>query len=357
MNLKIYEKIMLSNFSTFKIGGKARFLAIPEDINQIFEAVDFCKKRSLKPFFFGSGANILFPDKPEDDIFFISLKYFTDFEIENDKIILSSGFPLTLIPFLFSSLTNIDNLFFLYLLPGTVGSATYINVRYDKYDFGPFISKIIYLDIDDLKIKEIDGSLAEFSYKYSIFQKKNWIILKVVFDINILSKNYEKTEQKDKYGKLKEFIMRKIILENQRISRKATEIESDIKKFYKIFGLKYIKKYLKRSFDFIDSETFSQMKKIEDYRLSKFHFSYPSCGSVFKNNYSFGTPTGALVDRLGLKGLKHNDAQIAPYHGNIIINVANAKAKDVLYLIEFVQEKIYKNFGFVPEPEIILFRR
>jgi len=386
MNLKIYEKILLSNFSTFKIGGLARFFALPKNTEQIFEAIDFCQKKSLKPIFFGSGANILFPDKVDDSYFFISLRNLVDFEFYNEKLSLSSGFPISLLPFLSSIFLLQDNLSFLYLLPGTIGAATYINVRYDSFDIGPFLSKIIYLDLENLKISEIEGKNAEFSYKSSIFQKKNWIILQVIIDKDSFNKenffkdffskdNFKKISFQKNFKdenkidspnnvKLEKYLtkklnsdeMQKIFIEQKNLAFKTIKNESDLKKFYKIYGLKYIKKNLGKSFNLLSEKTFKQIEKIEDYRISKNHFIYPSCGSVFKNNYQFGTATGALVDKLGLKGFRHNDAQIAPYHGNIIINTGKAKASDVFYLVQFVQEKIYKNFGFVPEPEIIILR-
>lgn len=345
MNLKIYEKILLSNFSTFKIGGLARFLALPTNFEQIFEALDFCKKRGLKPLFFGSGANILFPDKVDDSNFFISMRNLVEFETDDEKISLCAGFPISLLPFLSYSFLLKDDLFFLYLLPGTIGAATYINVRYDNFDLGPFLSKIIYLDLENLEIHQINGKDADFKYKSSIFQRKNWVILKVIIE-------------KDSFAKdvFIKNLFPKNLREYKNLAFKTIKNESDLKNFYKIYGLKYIKKTLKKGFNLLNEKTIIQIKNIEDYRISKNHFIYPSCGSVFKNNYQFGTATGALVDKLGLKGFKHNDAQIAPYHGNIIINTGKAKASDVFYLIQLIQEKIYKNFGFVPEPEIVILR-
>ncbi len=325
MNLKIYKNYNLSFLSTFKIGGIAKFYFKPKNINEIYEAIEFSKKNSLTPFIFGSGANILFPDKINEDYFFISLRDFIDFEISSDQVSVSAGFPISLTPFL-----GLFDLFFLYLLPGTTGAAVFMNVRYNEHEIGSFISKIVYLDLIDLKIKEIDAKNAKFSYKKSIFQDNDWVILQIFF-------------KKENFQQIKNQKLIKLI-------NRFKETKSDLAKFYKILNYKNIEK----SFGEETKRIKDELKKIEDYRVSKNHFIYPSCGSVFKNNHEYGTPTGALVDRLGLKGFKYNDAQIAPYHGNIIINLGNAKAKDVLYLINLVQEKINSSFGFVPEPEIVI---
>lgn len=97
-----------------------------------------------------------------------------------------------------------------------------------------------------------------------------------------------------------------------------------------------------------------EMKKHMADRTAKGHFLHPSAGSVFKNNRDFGAPTGKLIDSLGLKGKRIGDAAIAPFHGNIIVNLGNATARDVLSLIRLVEEEVGSKLGFELEREIIL---
>lgn len=95
-----------------------------------------------------------------------------------------------------------------------------------------------------------------------------------------------------------------------------------------------------------------KMGEIERDRRAKGHFQYPSAGSVFKNNRAFGAPTGVILDKLGLKGLRHGGAQIAPFHANIIINTGDATADDVDHLISHAQELAYRVKGIRLEPEL-----
>jgi UDP-N-acetylmuramate dehydrogenase len=89
-------------------------------------------------------------------------------------------------------------------------------------------------------------------------------------------------------------------------------------------------------------------------RERKGHFLFPCAGSVFKNNRTFGAPTGKLVDSIGLKGKRIGGAQIAPFHGNIIVNADRATARDVLSLIELVETEVRRQLGFSLEREVIL---
>ena len=89
-------------------------------------------------------------------------------------------------------------------------------------------------------------------------------------------------------------------------------------------------------------------------RERKGHFLFPCAGSVFKNNRAFGAPTGVIVDSLGLKGRRIGGAQVAPFHGNIIVNTGGATARDVLSLIELVEDEVQRRRGFPLEREVLL---
>jgi UDP-N-acetylmuramate dehydrogenase len=75
-------------------------------------------------------------------------------------------------------------------------------------------------------------------------------------------------------------------------------------------------------------------------RLTKQPLDYPSAGSVFKrpkDNYA-----SQLIDLLGLKGTKSGNAQISNKHAGFIINLGNARAKDVYQLIDYIRQKVKK---------------
>ena len=98
----------------------------------------------------------------------------------------------------------------------------------------------------------------------------------------------------------------------------------------------------------------ARMEKHGADRVQKGHFRYPCAGSVFKNNRNFGAPTGQLIDALGMKGIRRGGAMIAPFHGNIIINLGNARAADILELILLAEKRVREAYGFELERELVL---
>lgn len=94
-------------------------------------------------------------------------------------------------------------------------------------------------------------------------------------------------------------------------------------------------------------------EKIEEYkkyRIEKQPIDKPSAGSTFKRQENF--ITAKEIDECGLRGFKIGGAQISTKHAGFIINCGDATAKDVLELIEYTKEQIYKKTGRKIETEI-----
>ena len=100
-------------------------------------------------------------------------------------------------------------------------------------------------------------------------------------------------------------------------------------------------------------DIYNEMATYRRDRTDKGHYRFPSAGSAFKNNHDFGAPTGRIIDQLGLRGLNIGGAQVAPWHGNIIINTGNASASDIRLLVDEVARRVKDARGFDLESEII----
>lgn len=92
------------------------------------------------------------------------------------------------------------------------------------------------------------------------------------------------------------------------------------------------------------------MDDLSKRRREKQPLEYPSCGSTFKrpeNGYA-----SKLIEEAGLKGLSYGGAMVSPKHSGFIINTGNAKASDILELIEMVKEMVYQNSGIQLNEEV-----
>lgn len=75
-----------------------------------------------------------------------------------------------------------------------------------------------------------------------------------------------------------------------------------------------------------------------------------SAGCIFKNPP--GISAGFLIDRVGLKGFRVGDAEVSEKHANWIVNRGNARARDILDLIEHIEKLVLEEFGVCLEREI-----
>lgn len=79
--------------------------------------------------------------------------------------------------------------------------------------------------------------------------------------------------------------------------------------------------------------------------------AFPSAGSVFRKAEGLGA--GRLIDQCGLKGHVIGRAQVSPKHANFIVNLAGARAADVLALVDLCQREVRSRFGVDLELEIM----
>ncbi len=92
------------------------------------------------------------------------------------------------------------------------------------------------------------------------------------------------------------------------------------------------------------------MQKNKDYRKVTQPYDSPCAGSIFRNPLPHFA--GKLIEEAGLKGFQIGGAQISEMHGNFIVNAGNAKAFDVLQLIQYVKKTIMEKYNIQMETEV-----
>ncbi len=254
--VKIQKNISLADYTTFKIGGPAKYFCKVEGSNDLIKAVGFIKDKDLPFFILGGGSNILVSDNGFDGL--VIMMNNRKIKIGNNRIIAEAGVRLgDLIRFsIKNSLTGLE---WAIGIPGTVGGA----VKIDAHAFGSDMLQLV----KDIK-KQGD----------------------IIFSVGIELKKGSRQESK-----------------------------------------KLVKQYIEK-------------------RKNTQPLNCASAGCVFKNppnNFA-----GQLIDKSGLKGAKIGRAMISDKHANFIVNLGQAKAKDVVNLIELTKQTIKEKFGIDLEEEI-----
>jgi UDP-N-acetylmuramate dehydrogenase len=92
------------------------------------------------------------------------------------------------------------------------------------------------------------------------------------------------------------------------------------------------------------------VKEIWIYKKNTQPLNTKNSGCVFKNPR--GLSAGALIDRAGLKGLQIGGAAVSEKHANFIIAGKDCKSRDIIRLIESIQQRVREQFDTELEPEI-----
>lgn len=291
--MEIRENIVLKPYTTFKAGGPAKYFAEPSSVEEIKEALSFACKNSLEVFVLGAGSNILVSDKGFDGLVIRLGKNFSNLEVvaedENTKSIKAqAGCHLAI----FGGKCTEESLAgaeFACGIPGTVGGAVFMNAGAYQREIKDIAVEVTYLDMDDLSVKTLTNSECDFSYRHSIFCKKNWLVLDL-------------TVKLDK-GNKEEIVAKVNELKAKRIASQPVDV--------------------------------------------------PSAGSTFKRPVGYFAGTLIQESGLKGFSLDDSGAEVSPKHAGFVVNNGGkANASDILKLINYVSDKVYELNGVRLETEV-----
>ncbi|HCP08301.1 MAG TPA: UDP-N-acetylenolpyruvoylglucosamine reductase [Candidatus Moranbacteria bacterium] len=313
--LKIQENIQLAPFTTFRIGGPAKFFVSVESGEELAEAIEYAKENGLKYFILGGGSNLLVSDDGfEGLVIKIDSKLFM---VHGFSI--GSGAGVALSKVVKESLDReFSGMEWAMGIPGTVGGAIRGNAGAFGSDMSDVIKTVNYIDKRDLyeesggkktvKIKSLSNAECEFAYRESIFkQNLDLTILSAVFDL----KKGDKEES--------EKIIKDII------KKRTTSSPAG----------------LGSPGSFFKNPVVSKPDLIAQFESDK--------NTKSKNNK---IPAGWLIERVDLLGKKIGGAMILERHGNFIVNTGNATAQDVIMLSSYVKQQVRDKLGVELHEEV-----
>lgn len=189
----------LKYHTTFQIGGKCIALIEPKKVEDIIEAIKICRENNLKFFVIGNGSNLLVPDDGYNGVIIKIKSEFSNIQVEGECLIAHSGAKLSEVYTVAyeNSLTGFE---FASGIPGTIGGAIFMNAGAYGGEMKDIVESVEVLDFDNYEVKELKNEELDFSYRKSIIQRKNYIVL----TIKLKLKKGNKEEIKAVYEDLRE---------------------------------------------------------------------------------------------------------------------------------------------------------
>ena len=302
--INVQKNVLLAPYTTFKIGGPAKFFTEVKNEKELIEALTYAEKNDLEYFVLAGGSNVLISDNGFNGLVIkiCDMRY----AIRDTRVECGAGILLSKIVSKTAE-AGLSGLEWAAGIPGTIGGA----VRGNAGAFGGCMADAVKKvrvavqgkpQVTCLPDRQASYKLQEckFGYRSSIFkEKQNIIILSVV--LKLKKGNAEKIQQR---------------VEDVIIKRKEKQPR------------------------FPSAGSFFKNPIVNDEKIIKKFES--DTGLKMKDNK---IPAGWLIEAAGLKGKKIGGAQVSEEHSNFIINTGGATAEDVIMLASTIKQKIRSVFN------------
>lgn len=176
----LQKNIPLSKFTTFGIGGPARYFAEVDKIDQIPPLFLFCQENKLPFMVIGKGSNTLFDDQGYNGL--VLLNKLNEFkELSPTRFLVESGFSFSLLGTK-TARTGLSGLEFASGIPGSVGGAVFMNAGANGKETCEAVESVDYLHVDGTTSNYKREELI-FSYRHSPFHEMKGMILAATFTL------------------------------------------------------------------------------------------------------------------------------------------------------------------------------
>lgn len=350
--MRIQKKVTLAQYTTFKIGGPAKYFVLVDNLRDLKKAISFSKKKKTPVLFLGGGSNMLISDKGFNGLVIkLGFKKINVIKSSKSKVSLAVGSGENwdnVVKFAvrckFWGIENLSH------IPGNTGAIAVQNVGAYGQEASSVIKELLVYDIKANKIKTLKNKDCKFGYRKSIFnttRKGKYVILCLTLELSkkpFINVSYR--DLKEKFGKRKNVSIAKIRRAVINIRNKKFPFPKKAKKgncgsFFKN--------------PVLSSSQFNALKSKIDakHRTGVLRKSWREKGKI-------KVPAAFLLEISGVKNLQVGGAAINKNQPLVIINKAGkAKAKDVLTLAKKVLRKVKNVTGIKLkiEPELIGFSK
>lgn len=167
----------MAKHTSFKIGGPAKVIVLPNCVEQIKQTIELCKAQNETYLVMGNGSNILVEDKGVEAVVIKITEGLSAVSIEGEWIEAEAGILLSSLSrkIMAASLKGFE---FASGIPGTLGGAIFMNAG--AYD-GEMKDVVEWVDVltPQGEVIRIDKTHLNFGYRTSAVKEHDYVVLKV----------------------------------------------------------------------------------------------------------------------------------------------------------------------------------
>jgi len=345
--MNIRENVALAQLTTLVVGGPARYFVEANSIEDVSQAIDFARAKSVPLFVMAGGSNLLVADAGFDGLIVkVGLRGMESKEKESQVtfcVAAGEEWDAFVAQTVEEQCAGIECLSG---IPGSVGATPVQNVGAYGQEVSETIREVTTLDTNTLQCKTFSNTECEFSYRSSIFNttaRDRYVILSVTFALQRggaptlryadVQRAFANARSKPSLSDVRNAV-RDIRRNKAMLLVSGDEDCRSVGSFFKN--------------PLIASRQYEELRA----RLNTRGLdapSYPAGDGMRKLSAAW------LVEHAGLrKGYTRGAAAISRKHALAIINRGGATAAEIIALKNEIQERVRAEFGIELQPEPVL---
>lgn len=305
MTLIIQEQVPLAPFTTFKIGGLARYFVEVASETDLREALLWAKDNKVEYVLLAGGSNALVADSGFDGL--VIHMIMTKCEFVVTEVIAEAGCSL-LATIQSASDRGLGGWEKLAGIPGTIGGAVRGNAGAFGSEIQDFVKKVRALNKKTGEMRDFSHDEGEFAYRQSFFKAHaEWIVTKVFFELLHIDAAESKRLCDETIAEREKRHLQNVMAAGSYFMNPVAP-----KKIIELFET--------------EKETVARDGRV---------------------------PAGWLIEKAGMKGYTVGGAQASEQHPNYLINLGGATSADVQELAKQIKAAVKSQFGVDLQEEAV----
>ncbi len=341
--MKIRENIPIAPYTTFKIGGPARFFCSVTSEDELVEAVGFSRDKKIPFLMLGGGSNLLIADNGFDGLVIrneiMGKKFVENRGVKDAKdfVLVEAGagedWESLVAEVVARGLYGMENLS---SIPGKVGASPVQNVGAYGVDASNIIQSVRALDTTTMEFVDLSNADCLFSYRDSIFkhEKGHYAISRVTYKLQ------KDGKVQTSYKGLKNYLS-----ENGITDPSIMEVRDAIVEIRKNKLPDWTKWGTAGSFfknPIISHEKFQELK-----------VRYPELPGFPESDGRVKVSLGYVLDKIcNKKGIVMGNAGTYEKQALVIVTKPGAKAAEVIALARDLMKDVFDHTGIKIDSEV-----
>ena len=184
--INIQEQIPLSKYTFTKTGGPAEFLAFPKNIDELKILLNVAKEEQVPLTIIGNASNLIIRDGGIDGLVII-LTEMKKIQVNDNEVVAEAGAKIIDTAFT-AAYAGLSGMEFAAGIPGSIGGGVFMNAGAYGGEMQEVVEKVEVITPDG-EMKTYSNEEMHFSYRHSLIQENDDIVLQATFKLTLDKKS------------------------------------------------------------------------------------------------------------------------------------------------------------------------